>query len=167
MALGTRILFSDSPLNNIQFANICNISLIRTDCDFYILNRTLHSVPQLSRHPECYLCSCEPLHADSPQSAIAVVILCLLFSVFVACANQGDWSFTGEENSLPAFGFKCIKCKKTFSNPDGIPFWVYFSEVNKVFYPEPSKPLSPPLPWAGLADSLAKKVMAFNRNTGP
>lgn len=56
-----------------------------------------------------------------------------------------------KQNSLPAFGFKCIKFKEMFSNPDGIPFLAYFSERNKcsVFYFFFLE--------LGLADSLAKK----------
>lgn len=67
--------------------------------------------------------------------------------------------------SLPAFALKCFKFKEMFSNPPGIPFQAYFSEINKMFYPEPSKPFtSSSWSWDWLI--LWPNVMAFNRNRG-
>lgn len=67
--------------------------------------------------------------------------------------------------SLPAFGLKCIKFKEMFPNPPGIPFQAYFSEINKMFYPEPSKPFTSSS-WSWDWPILWPNVMAFNGNMG-
>lgn len=67
--------------------------------------------------------------------------------------------------SLPAFGLKCFQFKEMFSNPPGTPFQAYFSEINKMFYPEPSKPFTYPS-WNWDWPILWPNVMAFNGKMG-
>lgn len=66
---------------------------------------------------------------------------------------------------LPAFVRKCIKFKEMFANPPGIPFQAYFSEINKTFYAESSKPFTFSS-WSWDWPILWPDVMAFNGNMG-
>lgn len=72
-----------------------------------------------------------------------------------------------QQNSSPPFGFKCLKFKDMFSNPEGIAFLAYFSEINKMCSLEPSKQLLLALPQAGTDRFSGKNVMAFSGNKAP